>query len=222
MHLIVENVHKSYPGEGQPVPALDGVDLSMPRGEFAAIVGPSGCGKSTLLHLIAGLDKPDQGRIEVKGKDIARLKDRALSLYRRNSVGLVFQFFNLFPSLSILDNVQLPGILGRGNRRSILTRAMRLLDQVGLRQHARRRANELSGGEMQRVALCRALLNRPALLLADEPTGNLDSENREQIHRLLKELSSQEGTTVLMVTHDSAVRSWVDRVISMKDGKVSP
>lgn len=220
--LRILGLEKSYRFGRSRVPVLNGVELSLEAGDRVAIVGPSGCGKSTLLHLIAGLDRPEGGEIFVNGQAVTRMAATQLARLRRRELGIVFQFFNLFPSLSVLDNVLLPGVIEREALAPLRRRAEALLERVGLERQGRARANELSGGEMQRVALCRALLQRPSLLLADEPTGNLDSENRQAIYRLIRDLSAEHQTAVLMVTHDPEAAAWVHRVVPMRDGKVVP
>ena len=220
MKIKTQSLKKSYPSAHGANLVLHGVDLQIEEGEFVAIVGPSGCGKSTLLHLIGGLDKADAGSIQVGGQIITKFSDTQLALYRRSAVGIVFQFFNLFSSLTVLENVLLPGVIRRDKSELMHKRALSLLNKVGLSHLQDARANQLSGGEMQRVALCRALLNRPALLLADEPTGNLDQKNREQIYALFKDLQREEKLTIVMVTHERELGGLVDRSIRMQDGKV--
>ncbi|MCE9625239.1 MAG: ABC transporter ATP-binding protein [Deltaproteobacteria bacterium] len=204
------------------VPVLQGVNLNLQAGERVALIGPSGCGKSTLLNLLAGLEKADGGSIHFDGKEVGALSRTQLAQLRRRELGVVFQFFNLFPSLTLLDNLLLPGLLDRRPLSQLRGRAQDLLNQVGLRDKSSARANELSGGELQRAAICRALLPRPKLLLADEPTGSLDSENRGRIYELLRTLSQESGSSVLMVTHDPEAAAWMDRGLLMRDGKVEP
>jgi putative ABC transport system ATP-binding protein len=218
MQVRLEGVSKSY-GD---LPVLTSVDLTIAPGEFVALLGPSGSGKSTLLHVIGGLDRADSGRVGVGGRDLQSLSDAELARYRNGEVGVVFQFFNLFPSLTVLDNVSIPGVLRRLPADEIRRRALDLLDRVGLRALAAKRANELSGGELQRVALCRALSLRPPLLLADEPTGNLDSANGERVMGLLSGLAREQGATVVMVTHDEALAARASRTVRLKDGRVAP
>ncbi|MEX2246871.1 MAG: ABC transporter ATP-binding protein [Dehalococcoidia bacterium] len=206
--------------EGGLIPALKGADLRVARGEFVAIVGPSGCGKSTLLHLIAALDKPDAGSLRVLGRDVAALKN--LSNYRARDVGIVFQLHNLIPSLSAIDNVQVPmfeaGLTARRRRE----RAKELLGVVGMAGKELLRPTQLSGGERQRVAIARALANEPPVLLADEPTGNLDSEAGKLVLDLLDDMRRRRGLTIVMVTHDRDVAARADRIIRMLDGRVLP
>ena len=216
MKVSLKGVTKSYDG----VPVLRGVDLAIDTGAFVALLGPSGSGKSTLLHLIGGLDRPDAGSVAVGERELTRLSDSELARFRNEAVGVVFQFFNLFPSLTVLDNVSLPGILRRLPSDEIRRRALELLDRVGLGALADKKANELSGGEMQRTALARALLLQPPLLLADEPTGNLDSENGGRVMDLISSLARESGSTVVMVTHDASNARRADRVVRLKDGRV--
>jgi putative ABC transport system ATP-binding protein len=214
--LVIRSLVKTF--EGGSMRALDGVDLEVAVGEFVAVVGPSGCGKSTLLHLIAALDRADEGSIIVRGKDIER--EQNLSRYRARDVGLVFQLDNLLPTLSASENVQVPMFetgKAAGQRRA---RAEELLALVGLTGKEKSRPTQLSGGERQRVAIARALSNSPAILLADEPTGRLDSASGRRILDLLEELRSKERLTVIVVTHDRDVASRADRVVEMLDGRI--
>jgi putative ABC transport system ATP-binding protein len=208
-------LRKSF--EGGRIVALDGMDLEIADGEFVAIAGPSGCGKSTLLHLLAGLDLPDAGSIEVAGHDVAA--GRELTHYRSRHVGMVFQLHNLIPTLTASENVQLPlfelGLSGRRRRE----RADRLLALVGLAERAGSRPPQLSGGERQRVAIARALANEPPVLLADEPTGSLDSESGRLVLDLLGELRASRSFTLVLVTHDAAVAARADRIVHMLDGR---
>jgi putative ABC transport system ATP-binding protein len=202
------------------VAALSEVNLEVSRGEFAALVGASGSGKPTLLNLIGGLDRPTAGEIQVDDLSLAKATDDRLVRYRRERVGFIFQSFNLLPTLSALENVESPMVLAevpRGERRD---RAMKLLESVGLGQRAIHRPNELSGGEKQRVAIARALANSPSLLLADEPTGNLDSKTGATILELLCGLIKEKGLTLVIVTHDAEVAARADRIIHLRDGRV--
>jgi putative ABC transport system ATP-binding protein len=199
---------------------LRGVDLDVRRGELVAIVGRSGSGKSTLLNLAAGLDVPDAGVIEVGGVDLGGLDDRARTILRRDAIGIVFQSFNLLPVLTAMDNVALPGLLARRDRRDVEARARSLLARVGLEDRAGAFPDQLSGGEQQRVATARALINEPALLLADEPTGNLDTESGERILDLLAGLSSG-GQTILLATHDPSAARRADRVVALDEGRLA-
>lgn len=200
------------------VKALDGINLRIEPGEFVAISGRSGCGKSTLLHLIAALDRPTRGTIVVNGTDIAQLP--RLDRYRRDVIGLVFQLHNLLPHLTAQQNVEV-AMIGAGlNRREQRERATKLLDQVGLGDRAVNRPPELSGGERQRVAIARALANKPSIILADEPTGSLDTESVEGVLALFQQLRRDLGVTILLVTHDQAVARSADRIIKMRDGRI--
>lgn len=199
---------------------MNGVDVSVAPGEFVAIVGPSGCGKSTLLNLIAGLDLPTSGTLEVNGVDLTRLSDTRLTEYRRRVVGVVFQFFNLLPTLTVEENISLPALLAGAPEKRALEKAALLAARVGLAHRLRHGSHQLSGGEMQRAAIARALVNDPAVLLADEPTGNLDSRSSAEVLSLLKDLRRETGATVLLVTHSPEAASTADRIIRMVDGKV--
>lgn len=217
--VVVENVSKTYQVDGSPVHALQGVDLVLPAGRFFAIVGRSGCGKSTLLNLLGGLDKPSEGSLTIGGQNVAHLDERGLTAYRRNTVGIVFQFFNLMPLLTALENAALPALLAGKPKAASMERAKDLLTAVGLGHRLNQGASLLSGGEMQRVAVARALINDPALLLADEPTGNLDSASAETVLTALSDLARREGKTVVMVTHSREAAAIADEVCEMKDGR---
>ena len=214
----VRGVEKSF-DDGR-IRALNGMDLTVAEGEWVAIVGPSGCGKSTLLHLIAALDAPDAGHIHVLGNDLDRIGDAAA--YRRLTMGIVFQLHNLLPTLTAVENIEVPMFgagAGRGERRR---RALRLLELVGLPDRAGARPMELSGGQRQRVAIARALANDPPLLLADEPTGSLDSDAGRRVLELIGDLRRDRTLTTLMVTHDPAVAACADRIVEMLDGHLAP
>ena len=210
-------VRKVYAG-AEPVVALDGLDLEVPAGEFLALVGESGSGKSTLLHLVGGIDRPSSGDIRVGGRDIASLPEKELVFYRRREVGMVFQFFNLLPHLTVRENVELPRRLDGGA--DAANRAAMLLERVGLARRAGAHPYELSGGEMQRVAIARALGTGARLLLADEPTGNLDSRNGSEVLALLDEIRRERGVTLLLATHSAAAASRADRVVAVRDGRI--
>ena len=211
-------LRKVYAG-AEPVVALDGLDLEVPAGEFLALVGESGSGKSTLLHLVGGIDRPTSGQIRVAGREVAALPEPELVLYRRRDVGMVFQFFNLLPHLTVLENVELPRRLDGGQDAG--ERAARLLERVGLARRGRAHPYELSGGEMQRVAIARALVTGARLLLADEPTGNLDSRNGEGVLRLLDEIRRERGVTLLLATHSAAAAARADRTVVVRDGRIA-
>ncbi|HUS14933.1 MAG TPA: ABC transporter ATP-binding protein [Chloroflexia bacterium] len=217
--LQTENLTKTYGSGGTAVKALDHINLSVDPGEFVAIMGPSGCGKSTLLHMLGGLDKPDGGHVRLDGTDLATLNDTALTILRRQKIGFVFQFFNLITVLSALENVKLPLALG-GNAREADARARDWLGRVGLGDRLNNRPSQLSGGQQQRVALARALVTEPGLILADEPTGNLDSRGAEEMLRFLRKAVDEWGRTVIMVTHDARMAAYAGRIIFLKDGTV--
>jgi len=212
------NVHKSYQLGERSVQALRGVSLDIDAPGFYAIMGASGSGKSTLLHLLAAMDTPDQGTITIDGQDLASLSEHQLTLFRRTRVGVVFQQFNLIPTLSARENAELPGLLAGRNPAELRARSTELLSALGVLQRADHRPDALSGGEQQRVAIARALLFRPALVLADEPTGALDSASAEALWTLLAEVASAQRTTVVMVTHEPAAAVHCQRVYVMRDG----
>ena len=216
-----ENVTRHYPmGEGL-IRAVDGVSLTIEPGEFVALLGQSGSGKSTLLNLIAGLDRPTSGSVLVSGRDLAKMSSEELARYRRNDVGMVFQSFHLIPSMTITENVELPMRFAEVERAERAQRSREALERVGLGKRLDHRPSQLSGGEQQRVSLARALANRPRLLLADEPTGNLDSRTGEDILNLIRDLSLSLGMTVIMVTHERAIAErFAQRSIFLADGKL--
>lgn len=219
--VIVRDVRKSYKSLAGPVEVLKGVSFDLERGESVALVGPSGCGKSTLLNILGGLDTMDSGSVRIGEVELAELDDEGMSLLRREVVGFVFQFFHLLPTLTVRENVELPSLLLGKSPRDSYERAMRLLDSVGLTHRAEHRPHQLSGGEMQRAAIARALINRPALVLADEPTGNLDSHNGETILRLLKDVAQEENATIIVVTHSTEIAARMGRVLRMSDGQIA-
>jgi len=218
----VETVElKKIHGEGSTaVRALDGVSLSFPAGEFAAIMGQSGSGKSTLLHILGGLDKPSSGRVTVGETELSKLSDRKLTLLRRERMGFVFQFFNLIPTLSAEENILLPALISGEKAGRHAERLEEMLDLVGLSGRRSHRPDELSGGEQQRVAIARALIRNPDIVLADEPTGNLDSKTGAGVLDLLKESAVRYGQTIIMVTHDPRAAATADRVVFLADGRV--
>ena len=217
--IELRDVSKTFAGKRQ-VTALDGVSLSIARGEMVAIVGPSGSGKSTLLNLMGGLDHPSTGEIEIDGSILSGLSDDALTRVRRDKIGFIFQFFNLLPTLSCLENVSIPLHLRGWPRKKTLDRAKELLDVVQLTARLDHLPDELSGGERQRVAIARALSVYPPILLADEPTGNLDTHTGGEILALIRDLHERLGSTVLIVTHDLSVAESCARVIALRDGRV--
>ncbi len=218
--LEARNLAKTYETGGAKVLGLRGVDLSIERGEFVAIMGPSGCGKSTLLNLLAGLDRPTAGEVWLDGKRIDGLSETDLARLRRRKVGFVFQFFNLVPTLSAIENVELPLLLVGRRRREARRSANELLSDLGIAERQGAAPVELSGGQQQRVALARALANSPDVVLADEPTGNLDSASARDVLGLFREARGR-GQTLLLVTHDASVASAADRVITLRDGLVA-
>ena len=214
--LRVENLNKSY-GKGEAkVEALKNVNLSINKGEFVVIVGPSGSGKSTLLHLIGGVDKPTSGKVFINDVDIYNLKEKDLSIFRRRNVGLIYQFYNLIPVLSAKENILLPAELD--NRKIDKEYLDDLLNTLGLKERENHLPNELSGGQQQRTSIGRALINRPAIVLADEPTGNLDSKNSKEVIELLKLSVKKYKQTLIMITHDINIALQADRVITIEDG----
>ena len=213
-------VCKTYRQGESEITALAGVSLDIPKGAFAAIMGPSGSGKSTLLHLIGGLDRPTSGDLLVDGRLIGQMADDHVTLFRRQKIGFVFQFFNLLPTLSALENVALPLVLDGRSNGEASHRAQALLTKIGLQNRQNHLPDELSGGEIQRVAVARALAFNPPILLADEPTGNLDSKNGEAILALLKQINQEDGCTVIMVTHSHEAARYGDRKIFLRDGRV--
>ncbi len=217
--ISLRGISKIYSVEDRLVQALGGVDLDVPRGQFLALVGRSGCGKSTLLNLLGGLDKPSDGSLQVNGVEVPTLSENLLTEYRRSTVGIVFQFFNLMPLLTVLENATLPALLAGKNRAEVAKRAEELLDAVGLGERLHQQASLLSGGEMQRVAVARALINDPPLILADEPTGNLDSKSAEVVLTALRQLTKSGEKTVVMVTHSREAAAIADIAREMRDGK---
>ncbi len=220
--IVAEDVHKTYLMSGKiPVPALSGINLEIRAGEFVAIMGPSGAGKSTLMHILALLDTPTAGRIIIKGRDVSRLSQQEQADFRLKNIGFVFQFFNLFDDLSALENVVLPRlILGHGPRESE-QRARELLAAVGFNpDYFRLNPAELSGGDQQRAAIARALINEPALILADEPTASMDSQTAHNLLDLFRQLNRERGQTTVMVTHEEEWAAKADRIINLLDGRI--
>ena len=217
-----ENVTRHYPMGESLIKAVDGVSISIEPGEFVALLGQSGSGKSTLLNLIAGLDRPTSGSVLVQGRDLAQMSSLELAQYRRNVVGMVFQSFHLIPSMTIVENVELPMRFAEVDRAEREQRSRESLERVGLGHRLDHRPSQLSGGEQQRVSLARALANRPSLLMADEPTGNLDSRTGEDILNLIRDVSLSMGMTVVMVTHERALAErFAQRFIFLADGKLA-
>lgn len=214
------NLHKIYRQGKSEIAALAGVSLDIQRGEFVVIMGPSGSGKSTLLHLIGGLDRPTRGEVLIDGRIISQMSDNEVTLLRRRHIGFVFQFFNLLPTLTAVENVMLPLILDGQATAAARTQAGGLLERVGLAARSDHLPEELSGGEIQRIAIARGLAFNPPILLADEPTGNLDSKTGEEILKLMRRINREAGCTVVMVTHNREAAEYGDRVIHLRDGAV--
>ena len=217
----MHNISKQYKIGGQTVQALSGISLTVRRGEFVALVGASGSGKSTLLQIIGGLDIPTSGTVSIDGIPINKMSDRKLSKLRNETIGFVFQFFYLQPFLTLCRNIEIAALPRRTSRTARSVRAMELAKQVGLSERLDHLPSELSGGQIQRVAIARALFNQPRILIADEPTGNLDSQNGHDIIELFKNIRSTYGTTVIIATHDSEIAARADRIITIKDGVLS-
>jgi lipoprotein-releasing system ATP-binding protein len=219
--LEAKNIQKVYANGKKKLPVLKGVDLKIEKGKFVAVVGPSGAGKSTLLHILGGLDSPTQGEVFLAGQNIYALNDEELSLARNVSVGFVFQFYHLLSEFTALENVMLPALIRCASgavRQALKTQALGLLENVGLSERSGHFPAQLSGGELQRVAIARGLMNKPAILFCDEPTGNLDSHTGEEIIKLIRKVNTQEGMTVLLVTHNLELAASADRVYHLKDG----
>ncbi len=217
--VAADALTKTYTSGETPVTALQSVSFSIERGDFVALMGPSGCGKSTLLHLCGAMDRPSAGRIEFDGRDLASVDDGQLTRLRRERIGFVFQFFNLLPTLTLADNIALPCLLAGLSAADVDARTRRLAERVGIAHRLRHFPQQVSGGEMQRAAIARALVHQPALLVADEPTGNLDSANGATIVALLGELNRELGVTILLATHAADVAAAARRVMHMRDGR---
>lgn len=214
--ITIENIHKRFGS----LEVLKGISLHVKRGELVSIVGASGAGKTTLLQIMATLSRPDEGHLSIDGVALEKLNDEALSRFRNQKVGIVFQFHHLLPEFSALENVTIPALIAGRSRQEAETEARRLLQLLGLEDRADHKPSQLSGGEQQRVSIARALINKPAVLFADEPSGNLDSQNRDEIHRLFLELKEKFGQTIVLVTHDEKLASMGDRCIRIVDGRV--
>ena len=214
--IKLTGIHKSF---GQ-LEVLKGIDLHIKEGEFVSIVGASGAGKTTLLQIIGTLDTDNEGEVIINGVNIKKLSDKELSAFRNKQLGFVFQFHQLLPEFTALENVCMPGLIARRNHKEVEEKAKELLTKLGLQDRFHHKPNELSGGEKQRVAVARALINDPKLILADEPSGSLDSENKKELHSLLRRLCDDYGLTILLVTHDNELAGTSDRVIEMKDGVI--
>jgi putative ABC transport system ATP-binding protein len=219
MLLTATDLHKTYTSGEARVAALAGVSLTLERGDFVALMGPSGCGKSTLLHLCGAMDRPSSGRVAIEGLDLGSLGDDDLTRVRRDRIGFVFQFFNLLPTLTLADNIALPCLLAGMRASEAATRTRQLADRVGIAHRLPHYPQQVSGGEMQRAAIARALVHDPALLIADEPTGNLDSENGARVLDLMRDLNRDTGITILLATHAVEVAAAAERVLRMRDGR---
>jgi putative ABC transport system ATP-binding protein len=216
-----DSLTRIYGSGAAQVIALDHVSLQVDTGEFVAVMGPSGCGKSTLLHLVGGLDRPTEGKVKIDGQDLSMLNDDELTDMRRQRIGFIFQFFNLIPTLDALDNTALPLVLGGTKPSAAQTRAAEWLEKLEVSDRSTHRPEELSGGERQRIAIARALVTEPLLILADEPTGNLDSGAASDFVTLLRETVDRWERSILLVTHDERISSYADRVLQMKDGSIT-
>lgn len=218
--IEVENLNKTYMLGNVPVEILQEINFTINRGEFITIMGPSGSGKSTLLYLLGGLDKPTSGKILINNKDISALSDEEQSTLRRRIIGFVFQFYNLVPNLTVEDNVMLPVLLDGKKIKDYREKLDEILETVGLSDRINHTPRELSGGQQQRVAIARALINEPDIILADEPTGNLDSKSSEEVMKLLQRINKVKGKTILQVSHSLETAKYSDRIINVRDGKV--
>jgi lipoprotein-releasing system ATP-binding protein len=218
--VIIEDLKKSFQHMGRTLDVLKGIDLNIYQGQILAIVGPSGAGKSTLLHCIGTLDLPSSGRIRLGGEELTTMSSSRLAAVRNRDIGFVFQFHHLLPEFTALENITMPGMIQGKSKREMEKRALALLDEVGLKDRATHRPGELSGGEQQRVAVARALALDPKLLLADEPTGNLDTATSDAIHDLFFQINREHGTTIIVVTHNPAFAESMPRVVRMRDGRV--
>ncbi len=214
------NVHKVYKTQFYEVHALNGVTMEIKRGEFVAIMGPSGSGKSTLLHLIGCLDRPSKGEVVINGVETSKLNDNELTRLRRDTIGFIFQQYNLVPTLTALENVELPMIFKGISKEERQRKAFELLKQVGIEEIASRKPNEISGGQQQRVAIARAMANDPKILLCDEPTGNLDSKTGRQVMEIVKRMNKEKDVTVVLVTHDLSLADYADRIVRIRDGRI--
>lgn len=216
--LKVENLTKVYGSGNNEVRALDGVSFSVERGQFVAIIGPSGSGKSTLLHILGGVDAPTGGKVYVDGQDVYAQNEEQLAIFRRRQVGLIYQFYNLIPVLNVVENMTLPVLMD--GRKVNEQRLNELLETLSLTERRNNLPNQLSGGQQQRVSIGRALMNTPAIVLADEPTGNLDSKNSQEIVELLKISNKKYGQTLIVITHDESIALQADRIIAIEDGRI--
>ncbi len=218
--IELENVSKTYSLDSVKVNALDKVSLKISRGDFISIIGPSGSGKSTMLHILGALDRPSSGRVEIDGTDLTKLSDSEVARLRGKKIGFVFQFFNLYPTLTAIENVELPMMIMEIPEQERKKRAAELIEKVGLKQRANHLPAQLSGGERQRVAIARALANNPSFILADEPTGNLDSKTGDEVMKFIEKLNKDFGTTLIIVTHDQNIAGYARKIVRLKDGKI--
>jgi len=218
--IRVENLEKTYHLGRVFIPALRGVSFAVDKGEFTVVMGPSGSGKTTLLNLIGAIDRPTRGQVFIDGRDITTLDEGELTKLRRHKIGFIFQFYNLIPSLTALENVELPMLTAGVPRKEASKRALNLLETVGLRERAEHLPDELSGGEQQRVTIARALANKPSVILADEPTGDLDTKTGVEVVQVLYNTAKEENATVIVVTHDPLIAEKADRLIHMRDGQI--
>ena len=214
--IKAKNIHKSF----DALEVLKGVDIEIAKGEIVSIVGPSGAGKTTLLQILGTLDRPDAGDVEVNDVNFSKLNEKELAAFRNKHIGFIFQFHQLPPEFTALENVMIPALIARKDTKSVTARAKELIGYLGLSERMEHKPSELSGGEKQRVAVARALINNPSVLLADEPSGSLDSKNRDELHKLLFDVREKFGLTLVIVTHDKELAALSDRVIEMKDGKM--
>ncbi len=218
--LITRQLFKSYRSGPQEVEVIKGIDLEVEPGEIMIIMGPSGVGKSTLLHLVGGLDRPTSGEVLIDGQNLFMLKDKDLAVFRNKAIGFVFQFHHLLPEFTALENVMIPGMIHNRDINSVQKKARKVLEEIGLAHRLEHKPSELSGGEQQRVAVARALMNNPSLVLADEPTGNLDKQNSESLYKLILELNKKYNQTFIIVTHNELMTKHAQRVVELEDGKI--
>lgn len=216
MMLEARNIYKGYPN----LEVLKGIDLQIKQGEIVSVVGASGAGKTTLLHILGTLDKQDKGELFINGTNLNQIGEKELALFRNNHIGFVFQFHNLLPEFSCFENVCLPGYIGKRDKKQVEQKAKELLDRLGLSQRLNHKPSELSGGEQQRTSVARALINSPSIVFADEPSGNLDSNNAEELHKLFFELRNEFNLTFVIVTHNQSLAQSADRKLEMRDGRI--
>ncbi len=220
-HIKIEGLHKSFIIDSTTLQVVKGIDMEIKKGEMIAIIGASGVGKSTLLHIIGTLDRPTEGKVLFDGNDIFKLDNEELARFRNKKIGFVFQFHHLLPEFTALENTMMPALINRTDKAETEVMAKKLLKEVGLGERLNHKPGKLSGGEQQRVAVARALVLSPELVLADEPTGNLDTHTGEEIHSLLREINKTKGTTFILVTHNEKLASRADRIVKMVDGRIA-